>query len=102
MILQDFENIKVFRKVGVVLKDFIYEVFKEVLKILNVYYFFDFKERCIVCKFNGVKIIFFGLDDFEKIKGLENYKCVFFEEFFDFEYGDFKQIRKCLCGKYGQ
>ena len=38
----------------------------------------------------------------EKIKGLENYKRVFLEEFSDFEHGDFKQIRKRLRGKHGQ
>ena len=55
-----------------------------------------------VCKFNGAKITFSGLDDSEKIKGLENYKRVFLEEFSDFEHGDFKQIRKRLRGKHGQ
>ncbi|EXY62685.1 phage terminase large subunit [Bacteroides fragilis str. 3986 N(B)19] len=51
---------------------------------------------------NGAKITFSGLDDSEKIKGLENYKRVFLEEFSDFEHGDFKQIRKRLRGKHGQ
>ena len=69
---------------------------------MNVYHLFDFKERRIVCKFNGAKITFSGLDDSEKIKGLENYKRVFLEEFSDFEHGDFKQIRKRLRGKHGQ
>ncbi len=102
MTLQDSENTKVFRKVGAALKDSIYEAFKEASKTLNVYHLFDFKERRIVCKFNGAKITFSGLDDSEKIKGLENYKRVFLEEFSDFEHGDFKQIRKRLRGKHGQ
>lgn len=102
MTLQDPENTKVFRKVGAALKDSIYEAFKEASKTLNVYHLFDFKERRIVCKFNGAKITFSGLDDSEKIKGLENYKRVFLEEFSDFEHGDFKQIRKRLRGKHGQ
>lgn len=75
---------------------------RKLQKTLNVYHLFDFKERRIVCKFNGAKITFSGLDDSEKIKGLENYKRVFLEEFSDFEHGDFKQIRKRLRGKHGQ
>ncbi|WP_032585976.1 phage terminase large subunit, partial [Bacteroides fragilis] len=59
-------------------------------------------ERRIICLLNGAKITFSGLDDSEKIKGLENYKRVFLEEFSDFEHGDFKQIRKRLRGKHGQ
>lgn len=102
MTLQDAENTKVFRKVGAALKDSIYEAFKEASKTLNVYQLFDFKERRIICKLNGAKITFSGLDDSEKIKGLENYKRVFLEEFSDFEHGDFKQIRKRLRGKHGQ
>lgn len=49
-----------------------------------------------------LKLLFPVLDDSEKIKGLENYKRVFLEEFSDFEHGDFKQIRKRLRGKHGQ
>lgn len=102
MTLQDGENTKVFRKVGAALKDSIYEAFKEAAKTLNVYDLFDYKERRIICLVNGAKITFSGLDDSEKIKGLENYKRVFLEEFSDFEHGDFKQIRKRLRGKHGQ
>lgn len=102
MTLQDAENTKVFRKVGAALKDSIYEAFKEASKTLNVYHLFDFKERRIICKLNGAKITFSGLDDSEKIKGLENYKRVFLEEFSDLEHGDFKQVRKRLRGKHGQ
>lgn len=102
MTLQDGENTKVFRKVGAALKDSIYEAFKEAAKTLNVYDLFDFKERRIVCLANGAKITFSGLDDSEKIKGLENYKRVFLEEFSELEHGDFKQVRKRLRGKHGQ
>lgn len=102
MTLQDGENTKVFRKVGAAIKDSIYEAFKEAAKTLNVYDLFDYKERRIICKLNGAKITFSGLDDSEKIKGLENYKRVFLEEFSDFDHGDFKQIRKRLRGKHGQ
>ena len=68
----------------------------------GVYDLFDFKDRRIISLLNGAKITFSGLDDSEKIKGLENYKRVFLEEFSDFEHGDFKQIRKRLRGKHGQ
>lgn len=102
MTLQDGENTKVFRKVGSSIKDSVYEAFKEAAKTLNIYDYFQFNERKITCLLNGAKITFSGLDDSEKIKGLENYKRVFLEEFSEFEHGDFKQIRKRLRGKYGQ
>ena len=102
MTLQDGENTKVFRKVGSSIKDSIYEAFKEAAKTLNIYDYFQFNERKITCLLNGAKITFSGLDDSEKIKGLENYKRVFLEEFSEFEHGDFKQIRKRLRGKHGQ
>lgn len=102
MTLQDGENTKVFRKVGSSIKDSIYEAFKEAAKTLNIYDYFQFNERKITCLVNGAKITFSGLDDSEKIKGLENYKRVFLEEFSEFEHGDFKQTRKRLRGKQGQ
>jgi len=58
-------------------------------------------ENLIRC-FNGSYIRFKGLDDPEKIKGLESYQYVFCEEISEFDESDLKQIRKRLRGRKGQ
>lgn len=52
--------------------------------------------------FYGSYITFKGLDDSEKIKGLESYKYVVCEELSEFKEEDFKQIKKRLRGRKGQ
>lgn len=94
-------NTMVFRKVGSAINDSIYKTFKEAIKSLRLEAFFQCQERLIKC-FNGSYITFKGLDDSEKIKGLESYQYVFCEELSEFEEGDLKQIRKRLRGRKGQ
>lgn len=94
-------NTKVYRKTGASIADSIYKTFQEAAKSINVYNLFQFKENKIVC-FNGSYITFSGLDDPEKIKGLESYQFVFCEELNEFEHSDFKQIKKRLRGRKGQ
>ena len=51
---------------------------------------------------NGSTIIFKGLDDSEKIKGIDSFKRVVLEEVSEFDFADYKQIRKRLRGMLGQ
>ena len=94
-------NTKVYRKTGASILDSIYKTFKEASKSLNIFDLFVFKENKIEC-FNGSYITFSGLDDSEKIKGLESYQFVFCEELNEFDHSDFKQIKKRLRGRKGQ
>lgn len=94
-------NTMVFKKVGSTIAESIYKSFQEAAKQLNIYHLFNFKINKIEC-FNGSYITFKGLDESEKIKGLESYKYVLCEELSDFDEADFKQIRKRLRGKKGQ
>lgn len=100
--LLDGENTLVMRKVGASISKSIYEDYKVASKGLGIFGMFRFKQNCIECIGNGARIDFSGLDDAEKIKGISNYKRVQLEELSEFEFGDFKQIRKRLRGKVGQ
>ena len=100
--LHDGENTLVMRKVGASISKSIYEDYKVASKGLGIFDMFRFKQNCIECVGNGARIDFSGLDDSEKIKGISNYKRVQLEELSEFEFGDFKQIRKRLRGKIGQ
>lgn len=94
-------NTMVFRKTGATIVDSIYKTFQEAAKSLHIDTFFKFQENLIRC-FNGSYIRFKGLDDPEKIKGLESYQYVFCEEISEFDESDLKQIRKRLRGRKGQ
>ena len=94
-------NTMIFRKTGATIADSIYKTFQESIKALKLESFFTFQENLIKC-FNGSYITFKGLDDPEKIKGLESYQYVFCEEISEFDESDFKQIRKRLRGRKGQ
>ena len=91
----------VYRKTGATISDSIYKTFWEAVKGLKLDAFFKPVEGQIRC-FNGSYITFKGLDDPEKIKGLESYQYVFCEEVSEFDETDFKQIRKRLRGRKGQ
>ena len=94
-------NTRVYRKTGATISDSIYKTFQEAAKSMGVYKLFQFKENKIEC-INGSYITFSGLDDPEKIKGLDSYQFVVCEELSDFDEVDFKQIKKRLRGRPGQ
>lgn len=94
-------NTVVFKKVGSTIVDSIFKTFIEAIRLLKMDDFFFPQENLIKC-INGSYIKFKGLDESEKIKGLESYQYVFCEEVSDFDEADFKQIRKRLRGRKGQ
>ena len=99
--IQEGFNTMVYRKTGATISDSIYKTFWEAVKGLKLDAFFKPVEGQIRC-FNGSYITFKGLDEPEKIKGLESYQYVFCEEVSEFDETDFKQIRKRLRGRKGQ
>ena len=91
----------VFRKVGATVRKSIFKDFVTIIKSFKLDEYFtilDLKIRC----YNGAGIDFGGVDDPEKIKGISNYKRVFLDELSEFDYSDFKQVRKRLRGQVGQ
>lgn len=94
-------NTRVYRKTGATILESIYKTFREAAGVLGIAGAFVFKENKIEC-FNSSYVTFSGLDDPEKIKGLESYQFVVCEELSDFDEADFKQIKKRLRGRPGQ
>lgn len=94
----------VLRKVATSIKDTIYQSFKAAAESLGITRHFKFSDglKTITCLDNGARIVFKGLDDQEKIKGLESFKRVVMEELNEFDEQDHKQIRKRLRGMAGQ
>lgn len=102
--LWEGSNTLVLRKVATSIKDTIYQSFKTAADSLGISDHFKFSDglKVITCLDNGARIVFKGLDDEEKIKGLESFKRVVMEELNEFEENDHKQIRKRLRGMEGQ
>lgn len=91
----------VFRKVSATLEDTIYKDFVTVINTLKLGQFFRVQYRKIICT-NGSVIVFKGLDNDEKIKGISGFKRVFLDEISEMDLKDFRQIRKRLRGRPGQ
>lgn len=94
----------VMRKVGASIKDTVYQSFKSAASQLGISKEFKFSDgvKTITCHRNEARIVFKGLDDEEKIKGLESIKRVFLDEWNEFNESDYKQVRKRLRGMEGQ
>ena len=72
-------NHLVMRKVGASIKDTVYQDFKTAAEQLEISKLFKFSDgvKTITCIQNKARIVFKGLDDAEKIKGLSSFKRVF-------------------------
>lgn len=94
----------VMRKVGASIKDSVYQDFKAAAAQLGISGDFRFTDglKTITCLSNKARIVFKGLDDSEKIKGLSSFKRVVMDEWSEFEEADYKQIRLRLRGMKGQ
>ncbi|MEI3156193.1 MAG: PBSX family phage terminase large subunit [Muribaculaceae bacterium] len=97
-------NLLVLRKVQATIKDTVYQDFKTAADQLGIANRFKFTDglKTITCLSNKARIVFKGLDDSEKIKGLSSFKRVFLDEWSEFDEGDHKQIRLRLRGMEGQ
>ena len=104
MTLNDAEDSMILRKVGATVEKSIYKAFKSAAEGLNITHLFKFTDgkKRIKCVLNNAVIDFGGLDDPEKIKGIEDYKRICLDELSEFDESDYKQIRKRLRGKEGQ
>ena len=102
-VLEQGCNILVLRKVGSSISRSIYMDFKTIIRSdESLQKMFDCFQNEIRCKINGAIISFSGLDDSEKIKGISQYKYLILDELTEFEYEDFRQLRKRMRGIKGQ
>ncbi len=97
-------NTLVMRKVGASIRDTVYQDFKTAADQLGITHLFKFNDgnKIITCLQNNARIVFKGLDDAEKIKGLSSFKRVVLDELSEFDETDYKQIRLRLRGIEGQ
>ncbi len=94
----------VMRKVGASIRDTVYQDFKNAAEQLGITHLFKFNDgnKIITCLENKARIVFKGVDDAEKIKGLSSFKRIILDEWSEFEEADYKQIRLRLRGMEGQ
>lgn len=104
MTMWEGTNHLVMRKVGASIKDSVYQDFKTAVDQLGIAGHFRFTDgtKTIKCLDNNARIVFKGLDDAEKIKGLSSFKRVILDEWSEYEPEDYKQIRLRLRGMKGQ
>lgn len=95
-------NTLIFRKYSTDIDNSIFEDFKRIISDWQLNDYFKIQKHYIECKITGSYVVFKGLDDSEKIKGLSGFKKILMEEFNQFEYSDFKQAKKRLRGLKGQ
>jgi hypothetical protein len=95
-------NSIIFRKFSTDIDNSIFEDFKRIISDWGFNDYFKIQKHYIECKITGSYVVFKGLDDSEKIKGLSGFKKILLEEFNQFEYSDFKQAKKRLRGLVGQ
>lgn len=100
-------NVKIYRKESTTIWDSVYNDFKKLAGKINDAFvksnnspFFNIKKRWIDTSEN--EIVFSGLDDPEKAKGLSDYKYIFMNELSKFNYEDLKEVRRRMRGIFGQ
>lgn len=102
--LWEGSNTLVMRKVGASIRDTVYQDFKTAAEQLGITHLFRFSDgnKVITCLQNNARIVFKGVDDAEKIKGLSSFKRIVLDEWSEFEEADYKQLRLRLRGMEGQ
>ena len=97
-------NHLVMRKIGATIRDTVYQDFKTAAEQLGITHLFRFSDgnKVITCLQNNARIVFKGVDDAEKIKGLSSFKRIVLDEWSEFEEADYKQLRLRLRGMEGQ
>ncbi len=101
--LEDKENnVYVFKKLSSKIDETIFSTFKKIISQWGLNDFFIIQKHFIKCKITESYTSFSGLDDADKVKGLEGYKKIFVDELDQIDFNDWKQLRKRLRGQKGQ
>lgn len=95
-------NSYVFKLVSAKIDETIYATFKKIIYSWGLEDYFIFQKHHIKFKETGSFIDFSGLDDADKVKGLEGYRKIFIDELDQVSHNAYKQLRKRLRGQKGQ
>lgn len=95
-------NSYVFKLVSSKIDETIFATFKSIINTWQLQDHFIIQKHYIEFKLTGSYISFSGLDNSDKVKGLEGYKKIFIDEIDQIDFDDFKQVKKRLRGMVGQ
>jgi len=95
-------NTYVFKKVSAKIDETIFATFKKIIDGWDLNQYFTIQKHYIEYKPTGSYTSFSGLDDADKVKGLENYRKIYMDEMDQMAFADFKQLKKRLRGQVGQ
>jgi phage terminase large subunit len=95
-------NSFVFKLVSRKIDETIFATFVKIIKKWELEDYFKIQKHYIECKLTGSYTNFSGLDDSDKVKGLEGYTKIFIDELDQIAYEDYKQLRKRLRGQKNQ
>jgi len=76
--------------------------FKKIISDWGLNEYFKIQKHYIECKLTGSYTSFSGLDDADKVKGLEGYKKIFVDELDQIDFYDWQQLETRLRGQEGQ
>lgn len=101
--MQDKENNSfVFKKVSAKIDDTIFATFRKIISDWGLLEYFKIQKHFIECKLTGSYISFSGLDDADKVKGLEGYRKIYIDELDQIDFYDWQQLETRLRGQEGQ
>ena len=96
-------NTYVFKLISAKIDETIFATFKKIiLEDWDMSEYFIIQKHYIECKLTGSYTSFSGLDDADKVKGLEGYKKIFVDELDQVAFAAWKQLKKRLRGQKGQ
>lgn len=95
-------NTYVFKLVSSKIDETIFATFKTIIQDWELTDYFKIQKHYIECTLTGSFTSFSGLDDADKVKGLEGYRKIFIDELDQIQHKDWKQLRKRLRGQKNQ
>lgn len=97
---EDSHRFLVVRKVAKTLRVSVFQLFKDLISMLGVYDDFAINktDMTITYKPNGSQLLFFGLDDIEKLKSIQGITAIWIEEASECEQGDVLELNRRLRG----
>lgn len=102
MIEGEQNNSFVFKKISSKIDDTIFSTFKKIISDWGLNEYFKIQKHYIECKLTGSYTSFSGLDDADKVKGLEGYRKIYVDETDQIDFYDWQQLETRLRGQEGQ
>ena len=102
MLEGELNNSFVFKKISSKIDDTIFATFKKIISDCGLNEYFKIQKHYIECRLTGSFTSFSGLDDADKVKGLEGYRKIYIDELDQIDFYDYQQLETRLRGQEGQ